>query len=174
MQASESSSEEVHPQSHGSAFTESRHWVSVYQGALHLHHLFNWRDSALRKINFMLLCNLPLSYCLSIKQVVFASLETNVPWDRLLSIYIKYTGKNGWKRTGEPLTCQVTGSWPHSVLPWVGRGGEYGPRGRGDSNLAINLLFCFIHHSFYAATLPATGWYLCHLHINERSKGHLH
>lgn len=59
---SEPSSEEVHPKSHGSAFIESRTWVSVYWGALHLHYLFNFGGSALRKINFMRLCNLPWSY----------------------------------------------------------------------------------------------------------------
>lgn len=61
MHVFESSSEEVHPQSHVSAFTESRNRVSVFWGTLHLYYLFNFRGSALRKINFIL-CNLPLSY----------------------------------------------------------------------------------------------------------------
>lgn len=159
MQVSESSSEEVHPQNHMSVFTESRNWVSV--GALHLHHLFNLRGSALRKINFILLCSLPLSYAYLLNKL-YLLLWRPVHYENSFCLFLLY------------ILGRMGGNWgasnlAPSGLPWVGRDCGSGPRGQRGSSLATNLLFHFnIHHSSVQPQSSPQGWYLCHPHIKER------
>lgn len=148
MQVSEPSSEEVHPKSHGCAFTENKHWVSVYWGTLPLRYLFNFWSSALIKINCMLLCNLPLGYAYLLNKpyLLFGGQCPMRPPSVHLYYYI---GKTGWQRTGGPLTGQVTGSWWEEA---VRKGQE-----AKETPVWLQPPFCFIRHSFCQATLPTAG-----------------
>lgn len=54
-----------------------------------------WLQGLCLKMNFVLLCSLPLSYA-DLLNELFPSLESNVPWTCLLFIHIIYTGMNEW------------------------------------------------------------------------------
>ena len=163
MQVSESSSEEVHPQNHMSVFTESRNWVSV--GALHLHHLFYLRGSALRKINFILLCNLPLSYAYLLNKL-YLLLWRPVHYENSFYLFLLY------------ILGRMRGNWGASNLaPSASLGGKrLWVRAKGPKRLlpCYQPPFTFQHTPFfYPATVLTTGMIFVPS-THKGKKRHLH
>lgn len=154
-----------------SAFTESRNRGSVFWGTLHLHYLFNFRGSALRKINFMLFCNLLLSYAYLWSKLYLLLWRPMSHETTFCPFTLFILGRVAGRELGSHWHARWLALGPMQCCP---RWEELWVRTRGwrGSNHATNFLFYFIHHLFYPATTPTTGSILVPS-TRKWKKGHL-